>query len=90
MRPPFYALLSKCGTLRAETSSYKQDRGCEQVAAEYFGDMVWVDKQRGKPGKLGTDGTFTVLTGLNWPRHRLKISENVPSVPAFHEFHVFT
>ena len=59
MRPPFYALFSECGTLRAETSNYKQDKGGEQVAMEYFGDMPWVDKQRRKPEKLGTEGTFS-------------------------------
>ena len=61
MRPPFYALLSRCGTLRAETSSYKQDRGGEQVAAEYFGDMVWVDKQCGKPNSYPLRKIFSIF-----------------------------
>jgi len=26
---------------------YKQDKGGEQAAAEYFGDVLWVDKQAG-------------------------------------------
>ena len=61
MRPPFYALFSESGTLRAGTSSYKQDRGGEQVAAEYFGNMVWVDKQRRKPNGYPLRKIFSIF-----------------------------
>ena len=56
MRPPFYALFRECGTLRAGTSSYKQDKGGEQVAAEYFGDRHRVDKQLGNQVQTGRPG----------------------------------
>src|SRR5215467_7595473 len=79
IRPPFYALflyLESTGRSAAGTSRYKQDKGCEQAAAEYFGDMLQVDKQRGPGGGSPCKGRRSLLSGFT-------LNSSVHSTPLF-------